>query len=69
MAGKLSVTENGTIGLGGVGSDGGLRTQWSKGRRNVLENQRIQRAFSQTAPSLYFARPSLFVAAEILFLA
>lgn len=64
---KLSATESNTMGLGGVGSDKGWRTQWSIGHRNVLENQRIQQAFSQTALLLYFARPSLF--SEIPFLA
>lgn len=67
--GKLSETESDTMELGGVGSDKGWRTQRSIGHRNVLENQRIQQAFSQTALLLYFCRPSLFRAAEILFLA
>ncbi len=45
----------------------GRGTQWSIGHRNVLENERIQQAFNQTALLLYFARPSLF--REIPFLA
>lgn len=65
--GKLSATESNTMGLVGVGSDKGWWTQWRIGRWNVLENQRIQQAFSQTALLLYFARPSLF--SEIPFLA
>lgn len=58
--GKLSATESDTMGLGAVGSDKGWGIQWSIGHRNVLENQRIQQAFSQMALLLYFPRPSLF---------
>lgn len=41
-------------GLVGWAQIKGRGTQWSIGHRNVLENQRIQQAFRQTALLLYF---------------
>lgn len=64
---KLSATESDTMGLGGPGSAKCRRTLQSIGWRNVLEIQRIQPAFRQTAPLLYSPLPRLL--GEISFLA
>lgn len=54
MQGKLSSSESDTMGLARVGSDKGWETRWNIRRRNVLENQRIQQAFSQTSAASLF---------------
>lgn len=65
---KFSATENNTMELGRVGLDKGCRNQWRIGHRIVLENHRMEQAFSQTALLLYCAHPSLLSSAEIPFL-
>lgn len=66
---KFSATENNTMELGRVGLDKGCRNWWRIGHRIVLENHRMEQAFSQTALLLYCAHPSLLSSAEIHFLA